>query len=160
MINLNIHRIHQRLRSIRRTRKATSQAQVAEPKPKSVYLVGKRPPLANYPAIWRFLARWIYAQLNWCPDYGIEYQGVYTDEAEARYEASAPGRFYLELPLDASLPDETAQYGVHDFPLSDASHEYRRRKFAYVVIPRVQLEALSQQVERTATCAEEYAVKA
>jgi len=173
MSTLNIHRIHQRLRSIRQHRQTTLNPPIPETypapervdkveadKPLSVYLVGKRPPLAKYPAIWRFLARWIYKQLNWCPDYGIEYQGVYTDEAEARYNASAQGAFYMELPLNASLPDETAQFGVHDFPLSEASAEYRRRRFAYVSIPRVQLEALSQKVERNAAAAEGQYVKA
>jgi len=114
----------------------------------SVYLVGKRPPLSSHPVIWRVLARWIYRRLHWCPDYGIEYQGIYTDEAEAGYAASAPGMFYMELPLNAELPDQTAQYGAHDFPLSEASAEYRNRKWPFVVVPREDFELLDQKIER------------
>jgi hypothetical protein len=114
---------------------------------KSVYLVGKRPPLKNYPVLWRFLARFVYHRLNWCPDYGIEYQGVFTDEAEARHAASGPGMFYMELPLNAELPEETSQFGVHDFPLSEASSEYRNRRFSFVTIPRRDFELLDDKTK-------------
>jgi hypothetical protein len=120
---------------------------------KSVYLVAKRPPLSNYPILWRFLARFVYQRLNWCPDYGIEYQGVFTDEAEARHAASGPGLFYIELPLNAELPQETAQFGKHDFPLSEASSEYRNRRWSFVTVPRRDFELLEQKIEEVVRAA-------
>lgn len=120
---------------------------------KTLFLVGKRPPLAQYPALWRWLARLVYKRINWCPDYGIEYQGIYDTEAAARFAASEPGGFYMELPLNAELPEQTAQFGKHDFPLSDASMEYRNRHFAFVTIPRDDFEALDRKVAQTLHCA-------
>lgn len=121
----------------------------------TVFLVGKRPPLANYPPFWRWLARLVYHHINWSPDYGIEYQGVYDTEAEARYAASTPGGFYMELPLNAELPQATAQFGKHDFPLSDASADYRNRRFPFVTIPRSQFDALDAKIAQTLTRANE-----
>lgn len=103
---------------------------------KSVFLVATRPPLGDHPPLWRWLARRVYERLHWCPDFGIEYQGVFTDEAEARYEASRAGGFYMELPLNGALPDTACQFGKHDFPLSEASAEYRNRKPAFVAVSR------------------------
>lgn len=119
----------------------------------SVFLVAKRPPLTDHPLVWRWLARLVYKRINWAPDYGIEYQGVYEDEATARHAAAMPGGFYIELPLNAELPQETAQFGKHDFPLSDASAEYRNRKFPYITLTREQLEALDAKVTQTLNCA-------
>lgn len=118
----------------------------------TVFLVAKRPPLSNYPLLWRWLARLVYHRLGWCPDYGIEYQGVYDTESAARHAASTPGGFYMELPLNAELPEATTQFGVHDFPLSDASAAYRNRAFSYVAISRNDLDALNSKVEQTIDC--------
>ena len=125
-------------------------------KPPSVFLVAKRPPLANYPFLWRWLARLVYKKINWCPDFGIEYQGVYEDEAAARHAASMPGGFFMELPLNVELPQETAQYGKHDFPLSEASAEYRTREFAMVAVPRSSMIKLEHQIQRTQPLINEY----
>lgn len=114
--------------------------------PVSVYLVAHRPPLDKQPWYWRWLARLTYQRMGWCPDYGIEYQGVYGEQSAARHAASECGGFYMELPMNASLPTETGQYGVHDFPLSEASPLYRKRQLPFVVVPRavrdIQLEQL------------------
>lgn len=111
-------------------------AEEAEARAASVWLVAKRPPISHLPFFWRRLARIVYEKFHWCPDYGIEYQGVFTDEAEARYEASRAGGFYMELPLNGALPDKACQYGKHDFPLSEASAEYRKRRPAFVAVRR------------------------
>ena len=116
--------------------------------PVSVFLVARRPPLSNHPFVWRWLARFVYQQINWAPDYGIEYQGVYTDEAEARHAASQVGGFVMAMPLNASLPLTTCQYGTHDFPLSEASHEYRNRKFPFVAVPRNDLDEHQGRLDR------------
>jgi hypothetical protein len=120
---------------------------------RSVFLVGKRPPLANYPLVWRMLARWVYQRINWAPEFGIEYQGVFTDESAARHAASAPGMFYMELPLNAELPEETAQWGAHDFPHSEASGEYRNRHWPFIAISRRDFEMLEAKIEQVARSA-------
>lgn len=128
-------------------------------RPTSVFLVARRPPLSEHPFVWRWLARFVYKRIQWAPDFGIEYQGVYTDASEARHVASGPGMFVIEMPFNASLPFETCQYGTHDFPSSEASHQYRNRKFPFVAIPRNELddqlllEAKIEQVARAASAA-------
>lgn len=117
--------------------------------PATVFLVAKRPPLSNQPRFYRWLARWLYCRMHWCPDFGIEYQGVFTSEAEARYAASAPGMFYMELPLDAELPAEPCQFGKHDFPHSESSAFYRNRKCRFIAIPTRYVDRLTEVIGRT-----------
>jgi len=107
-----------------------------------VYLVVKRKPLAEVPVLYRWLARWVYFRIGWASDFGVEYQGVYTDEAEARYAASSQGMSYTTLPLNGSLPEETCQFSTHDFPLSDASIAYRRRQLPLQAVPVAGMEQL------------------
>lgn len=119
----------------------------------SVWLAAKRPSINHLPYLWRWLARLVYHRFQWCPDYGIEYLGVFTDEAEARYHASTAGGFVMELPLNAVLLDGPVQFGSHDFPLSEFSAEYRNRQFPFVAVPRGQLAMLSRRVEEVERCA-------
>lgn len=132
-----------------RERSREMAAPEREVKPASVFLVARRPPLSNYPFVWRWLARFVYERIQWAPDYGIEYQGVYTDASEARHVASGPGMFVMEIPFNASLPLETCQFGSHDFPLSEASPQYRNRKFPFVAVPRSQIERLQEKIRAT-----------
>lgn len=160
-IHLNHSRSHPPDHNHRTTRSrptpATFPAPVRIPEmTRTVFLVGKRPPLAQYPLPWRWLARFVYHRINWCPDYGIEYQAIYDNEAAARHAASMPGGFYMELPLNAELPAETSQFGKHDFPLSEASAEYRNRQFPLVAVPRAALARLEQQLLRTQPIVKEY----
>lgn len=113
----------------------------------SVWLVARRPLLSEHPVFYRWLARWLYRRIHWTPDYGIEYQGVYIDEAEARWAASGAGMFVMEVPFNACLPEETCQFGKHDFPLSEASPMYRNRSLSFVAIPRERLAQLEDKVE-------------
>ena len=133
---------------------ATLPAPAAVDSVASVWLVARRPPLSDCKVLYRWLARWLYTRIQWTPDYGIEYQGVYTDEAEARWAASGPGMFFMELPLNGSLPEEICQYGKHDFPLSEASAMYRNRRLPLMTLTRAQAEALGARIEETARNAE------
>jgi hypothetical protein len=128
--------------------------------PCSVFLVARRPPLSEHGFVWRWLARWIYRQIHWTPDYGIEYQGVYIDESAARHAASGDGMFCMEVPLNESLPEQTCQFGSHDFPLSEASHEYRNRKLPFVAVPRGQIERLRDKIKTTDLIIEGFRAKA
>lgn len=84
----------------------------------------------------------------------MEFVGIYDTATEARWAAMVPGGSYHELPLNMSLPEETCQFRVHDFPLSTASPEYRNRKLPFVAIPRADIERLEQKIEQTVDCAE------
>lgn len=123
----------------------------ADSPPQTVFLVGRRPPLITFPLLYRWLARWLYKRMYWCPEWGVEYQGVFTNEAEARHAANAPGMFYMELPLDAELPATPCQFGTHDFPYSEASSFYRRRKMPYVAVHRNEVEQKIDQIIRSAS---------
>lgn len=120
--------------------------------PRSLYLVGKRPPLSDLPFLWRLLARFIYNRIGWSPAYGIEYMGIYQDEAEARHAASAPGFFFMELPFNSSLPEGSCQFGSHDFPHSEASPEYRKRSLPYTAVPTYQLRLLRDKIDGMESC--------
>lgn len=126
----------------------------------SVWLVARRPSLGEHALVYRWLARWLYGRIHWTPDYGIEYQGVYSDEAEARWAAGAPGMFVMEVPFNACLPEETCQYGKHDFPLSDASASYRNRKLPFVAVPRGQIEKLQDAIRASDPIIEGFRAKA
>jgi hypothetical protein len=130
-----------------------------EMEPKSVWLVGRRPPLKNYPIWWRELARFVYRRIGWTADYGIEYMGIFTEEGAARHAAGCDGGFFMELPLNASLPEETGQFGKHDFPFSEASQEYRNRKLPYLQIPRSELERLQEKIRDTDPIVERFKAK-
>jgi hypothetical protein len=65
----------------------------------------------------------------------IDYISVYSEESEARWAASAPGRSYWPVSLGADLPDEPCYFGgPGDFPLSEASPMYRRHRPALTVL--------------------------
>lgn len=65
----------------------------------------------------------------------IEAEAVYFDEQRARAQVNGdPDCFVMQLPADRSLPADTVQYGVHDFPGSTASESYRKRKFPSPVV--------------------------
>lgn len=117
-----------------------------------VYLVVQRRPLSEKALLWQLLARLVYWAIGWSSDYGVEYQGVYTDEAEARRAASPDGWSYTQIPLNGSLPDQTSQYGVHDFPASEASHEYRNRKLGFTAVPTWQLALMNDKLNETDNC--------
>jgi hypothetical protein len=110
--------------------------------PQKLFLVVRRKPLSEVPTLYRWLARWVYFRIGWASDYSVEYQGVYTDEAEAYHAARGNGCSYSPVPLNASLPLETCQYGTHDTPLSEASADYRKRSLPFMAVPRKEIESL------------------
>lgn len=122
---------------------------VDETQPVDVAVVFKRKPLSEVPLLWRLLARFVYFKIHWSSDYGLEIQGVYTDIAEGRHVASTNGWGFIVVPLNACLPPETCQYKTQDFPLSDASPDYRHRKFQFVAVPQEQVDKLQQRIDLT-----------
>ena len=141
-----------------------------------MFLVVCRKPIEDLPWWLRRLLRWVYHHYGWAASggnldarklskeypsidlsrfqvgdtyYSIEYRGVFTSEADARWAASCPGGSYIEVPCNELLPEETAQYGIHDFPLSEVSAAYRNRKLPFVTVPRAQVERLEESLART-----------
>jgi hypothetical protein len=80
--------------------------------------------------------------------------GIYDTATLARWAAMVPGGSWIELPLNQSLPEETCQFGAHDFPRSSVSHEYRNRALPLIAVPRTAIEQLEQKVQQTLDCAE------
>ena len=83
-----------------------------------------------------------------------EFLGIFDTATSARWAAMVPGGSWMELPLNQSLPEETSQFGAHDFPRSSVSHEYRNRQLPFVAVPRDDLERLEGKVQETLDCAE------
>lgn len=86
----------------------------------------------------------------------LEFIGIFDNATSARWAAMVPGGSYRELPLNASLPEQTCQFRVHDFPHSSKSHEYRNRKLPYQAVPTKDLERLKQAKDSTDEIVEFY----
>jgi hypothetical protein len=111
-------------------------------------------PLDRLPKLAQWIIRWIYFRYGWAASIktedgylSLEYRGVTPDESEARYYSSEPNASYTKVPWRSCLPMETGQYGVHDFPHSEASDEYRNRELPFVHWPRERVELLERKVE-------------
>lgn len=127
-----------------------------------LWLVVQRKPLEEVEPIW--LLRWLlrryfkwrgFACRSHCNCEGgcyasIEYQGIFTSEADARWAANQPGGKYQSLPVNCLLPPETVSYGKMDVPMSEASAGYRRGiQMPYAPIPRKYLKRLHRSLIRT-----------
>ena len=180
-LNIQTHRrhIHHRLRHLRRktTRHPTIPEFLKIPAKvvavADLWLVTQRKPLeTTVPNRWvRWLLRWVFSYYGFaCRSHcdcdgscyaSIEYRGVFSDEADARWWASCPGGAYKPLPFNMGLPEETVNYKAGDVPFSEMSAEYRKGiSMPYIPVPRAQrqqemqqLVALSNQMKRAAACA-------
>lgn len=111
----------------------------------------------------RWFLRWVYQKYGFAAFhydgttyYNLEHRGVFADEADARWAANCKGGGYKQVPFNVPLPEETAQYGVHDFPQSEASADYRNRRLPFTVVPTYGLEQLEAIRRRTDAMVEEY----
>lgn len=86
----------------------------------------------------------------------LEFLGIFDNATSARWAAMVPGGSYRELPLNASLPEQSCQFGVHDFPHSSTSNEYRNRKLPYQAVPLRELERLREAKLNTDEIVEYY----
>lgn len=110
----------------------------------------------DIPRLIKWLLRRIYHRYGWTAmDHdGKSYTkwsflGVFDTATGARCAAMVPGGSWMELPLNESLPEETSQFGAHDFPLSSVSDEYRNRKLPLVAVPRETVDRLAEGVHST-----------
>lgn len=117
----------------------------------SVFVVVKRKPLTEVPRLYRWLARWVYFRIGWASDYCTELIGVYTSKSDAWHVANGPGLAIMEVPLNASLPDETCQFRCHEFPATDTEGRtrYQHRTLDLVAIPREHLMQLVAATEHS-----------
>lgn len=116
----------------------------------SIFLVVRRKPLSALKWYQRLLIRSAYFHTGWASDYSVEYQGVYTDKAEAETAANREGWSFTEIPLNASLPEETCAFRCHDFPASSARARkgYQKRKLGIVAMPLSNLAELQAGVAK------------
>lgn len=129
----------------------------------TAYVVVQQKSLEDDPLVpwWmKWLLRRIYQWYGWAAvghdgkSYcKLEFIGIFDNATAARWAAMVPGGSYRELPLNTSLPEETCQFGVHDFPHAEASSEYRNRRLPYVAVARDDLDALGVKIEQTIDCA-------
>lgn len=85
--------------------------------------------------------------------------GIFDTATAARWAAMVPGGSWMELPLNVSLPEETCQFRVHDFPHSSVSHEYRNRRLPLVAVSVDELEQLQRVTHSTDDLVQEYHAK-
>lgn len=125
----------------------------------TAYVVVQQKSLENDPHVPRLLKwflRWVYFRYGWAAvDHNgksycsLQFVGIYDTATEARWAAMVPGGSYRELPLNSSLPEETCQFRVHDFPHSPISTDYRNRKLAFAAVPIRELQRLDEATHLT-----------
>lgn len=135
----------------------------------TAYVVVQQKSLDNDPLVpnWvKWFLRWVYQRYGWAAvgrdgkSYcKLEFVGIYDNATDARWAAMIPGGSYRELPLNASLPEGTCQFGTHDFPYSSASQEYRSRKLPFMAVPTNELEKLREAKCHTDELVEYYRPK-
>jgi len=120
----------------------------------------------HVPRLVKWLLKWVYFRYGWAAvdkdgkSYcKLEFIGIYDNATEARWAAMIPGGSYRELPLNASLPEETCQFKIHDFPHSSASQQYRERKLSFMAVPVGELERLQQATHSTDRLVQEFKAK-
>jgi hypothetical protein len=126
-------------------RKLSPVAPICPDGAESAYYVGKRPSVDSLPFWGRCFVLLIllplqrFAYRRWGHS-DVESQGIYTSRARAEGVLKGSNWFIQELPVNTCLPDETCQYGIHDFPKSAASRMYRERKFPMVARSRDEVD--------------------
>ena len=137
------------------------------------YLVTQQKALEELVPHWivRWFLRWVYQHYGFaamscrCKHgvtyFNLEQRATFSDPAEARHWANCSGGSYKPIPHDPPqpLPEITAQYGVLDFPQSEASADYRNRKLPFSVVPTADLERLGHGIRQTDSLIEEYRTK-
>lgn len=82
---------------------------------------------------------------------GFESQAICTDEAIADRLCLHDGYFYERLPIDVSLPDESARFSPTVYPRAKKVRRiYDTKSAAMVTIRQVDLDSLIQKAERLA----------
>jgi hypothetical protein len=116
-----------------------------------MYAVGKRRPLTDLPPEKQEQVRAAYRDTLWASDFGVEMMGICTSLALAQetVRKHGPNWFYVKLPIDAFLPEETVQgeWAVQ-FPESDAADLYENLTASTIAMSTTQLRMLEEEAER------------
>jgi hypothetical protein len=117
----------------------------------SAYYVGKRPCIDDLPFWGRTFVLLIllplqrFAYRHWGHS-DVESQAIVTSRTRAEHMVRDRSWFIQELPVNACLPEETCQYGVHDFPKAK-SGMYRERHLPLVSVPREEIADMGKLTE-------------
>lgn len=145
-------------------------AQPQQPNPLAgvsvVYYVSKRDSITRLPPLRRLLIRFTYMRCLWASGYSVQSMGVFTDpdaaliEAKRRSEQGGDTWAVKALPVNACLPDEPCEFGIHCvFPGSATTQRVSKHKgvtFDAVSVKEVEtmtreLSTLSEIVTKPAT---------
>lgn len=117
----------------------------------TMYAVGKRRPITELPPEKQQQVRDAYKDTLWASDYGVEMMGICTSRelAEQTVRDHGPSWFYVKLPIDAFLPDESVQgeWAVQ-FPESPAASMYENLSASTIAMSTTQLRMLEEEAER------------
>lgn len=117
----------------------------------TMYAVGKRRPITDLPPEKQQQIRQAYADTLWASDHCVEMMGICTSLtlAQQACKRNGPNWFYVKLPIDSLLTDETVQgeWAVQ-FPESDAASLYENLTASTIAMSTTQLRMLEQEAER------------
>ena len=117
----------------------------------TMYAVGKRRPITELPPEKQEQVRQVYKDTLWASDSGVEMMGICTSLAlaEKTVRDHGPNWFYVKLPIDSFLPEETVQgeWAVR-FPESDAAELYENLSASTIAMSTTQLRMLEEEAER------------
>lgn len=117
----------------------------------TLYAVGKRRPITELPPEKQQQIRDAYADTLWASDYGIEMMGICTslELAQQAVREHGPSWFYVKLPIDSFLPEDTVQgeWAVK-FPESDAAELYENLQSSTMAVRTSAMRMLEDELKR------------
>ena len=117
----------------------------------TMYAVGKRRPITELPPEKQEQIRAAYRDTLWASDHCVELMGICStlELAEQAVRERGQNWFYVKLPIDSFLPEETVQgeWAVQ-FPASDAADLYENLTASTVAMSTTQLRMLEEEAER------------
>lgn len=117
----------------------------------TMYAVGKRRPITELSPEKQEQVRAAYRDTLWASDYCVEMMGICTSLALAQkaVKDNGPNWFYVKLPIDSLLTEETVQgeWAVK-FPESDAASLYENLSASTIAMSTTQLRMLEEEAER------------
>lgn len=116
-----------------------------------MHAVGKRRPITDLPPEKQEQVRQAYADTLWASDFCVEMMGICTSLALAQraVKEHGPNWFYVKLPIDTFLTEETVQgeWAVQ-FPASEAAWLYENLPAATMAMSVTQMRMLEEEAER------------
>jgi hypothetical protein len=114
-----------------------------------LYCIGKRRPISELPEEHQQRVREAYRDTLWSSDKGVELQGIYTSKELAIKACKARGKnwFWVELPIDSCLPEETVMGdNVHAFPASPVREMHENLQAATLAVPVTRMRQIEEEL--------------